>query len=42
MVDSIVHDYLDDPDCLHDGLAEDLQAAWNQYCETNHELGKPR
>ena len=42
MVDPIAREYLDDPDCLHDGLAEDLQAAWNEYCETNHELGKPR
>ena len=42
MVDPIALEYLDDPECLHDGLAEDLQAAWNQYCETNHELGKPR
>jgi hypothetical protein len=42
MVDPIALEYLDDPEVLTDGLAEDLQAAWNQYCETNHELGKPR
>jgi hypothetical protein len=42
MVDPIALEYLDDPECLTDGLAEDLQAAWNEYCETNHELGKPR
>jgi hypothetical protein len=33
MVDPIAREYLDNPDCLDEALAEDLQAAWNEYCE---------
>lgn len=42
MVEPIVELYLEDGDYLSDALAQSLQESWNEYCETNHELGKPR
>ncbi len=42
MIEPIVELFLKDADYLSEGLAHDLQSAWNEYCETNHELGKPR
>ena len=41
-LDPIVREYVVDPEVLNDGLAQSLQESWNEYCETNHELGKPR
>ena len=41
-LDALVEEYLDDPDVLNDGLAASLQQSWNEYCETNHELGVKR
>lgn len=41
-LDELVEEYLNDPDVLNDGLAASLQESWNEYCETNHELGVKR
>lgn len=41
-IEAIAELYLADNDYLSDALALSLQESWNEYCETNHELGKPR